>query len=44
MTNYACHNIFIHLLRITLPKLIVKFQFYPLEIYWNKLEEVQKTH
>ena len=46
MTNYARHTIFIDLLRITLLKVLVKFkpQFKPLEIFWTKVEKVQKTH
>ena len=40
----ATNTIFIDLLRITLPKLHVKLQPHPLNIFLAKLEKVQKTH
>ena len=40
----ATKTIFVDLLRITLQKLHVKFQPYPLKIFWTKVEKVEKTH
>ena len=40
----AINTIFIDLLRITLPKVLVKFQPHPLKIFRTKVEKVQKTH
>ena len=44
LIKLATITILIDLLRITLPKLHMKFQPHSLKIFWAKVEKVQKTH